>query len=118
MSGHWKHFSSEEHATTAFQHDDFTCLFFCPNLAEELLGRDNAIYWSPNSKKLVYASFNDSSIKKAWYPMYQNLRYSKLEEFGYPKAGFQNPTITLQVANTEDFANPVTLVPPEIISKK
>ncbi|XP_022111974.1 dipeptidyl aminopeptidase-like protein 6 [Acanthaster planci] len=85
---------------------------------EELLSSDNAIYWSPDGTKIAYASFNDSKVDKAWYPKYENLRYSKLEEFGYPKAGYENPTFSLQVTSTANFNNPVTLVPPGSISNR
>ncbi len=85
---------------------------------EEVLATDNALYWSEDGASLIYATFNDSGIEKAWYPKYDNLLYGRVEEFTYPKAGFANPTFTLQVVNVSDFGNPVTLVPPEIISKK
>ncbi|XP_038072589.1 inactive dipeptidyl peptidase 10-like isoform X2 [Patiria miniata] len=85
---------------------------------EELLSRDNAIYWSSDGTKLVYASFNDTDVDKARYPKYENLRYSELEEFSYPKAGYQNPTVSLQVTSIADLGNQVTLVPPDTISKR
>ncbi|XP_071792370.1 A-type potassium channel modulatory protein DPP6-like isoform X4 [Asterias amurensis] len=85
---------------------------------EEVLAKDNALYWSQDGASLVYATFNDSGIEKSWYPKYDNLLYSKVEELAYPKAGFANPTISLQVVNVSDLGNPITLVPPEIISKK
>ena len=81
-----------------------------------MLDSNNAIYWGPESTNLAYATFNDTEVKRAWYPDYNNNIYSKVQRYPYPKAGETNPTVTLYVQDLQGSNNErVWLKPPKDI---
>ena len=71
---------------------------------------------------MVYAKFDDTDVKRAWYPDYNNNIYSKIQEYPYPKAGETNPNVTLYVqslsTNGEQVDEPIELQPPANIAEK
>ncbi|KAI8738540.1 dipeptidyl peptidase 4, partial [Biomphalaria glabrata] len=87
---------------------------------EEILAQDNAIWWSPKSTYLLYATFNDTRVPFFHYTMYGELDqvYTSEEKVAYPKAGFPNPEVTLNVVQLSRPNNVYTLSPPqELIGK-
>ncbi|XP_023344643.1 venom dipeptidyl peptidase 4 isoform X3 [Eurytemora carolleeae] len=73
---------------------------------EEVLSSSQAIWWSPSSKKLAYAVFDDSQVSEYSWNHYgkwknvQNLKnqYPRVKTIHYPKAGSRNPTVSLWIA--------------------
>ncbi|XP_014667249.1 PREDICTED: dipeptidyl aminopeptidase-like protein 6 isoform X2 [Priapulus caudatus] len=86
---------------------------------EEILSRDNAIWWSPNGKKLCYASFNDSEVSMFSFPWYGEEKdlYTTMKELRYPKAGEKNPTFMLQVIDVNTPTDIVELKAPAEMMK-
>ncbi|XP_055869674.1 dipeptidyl peptidase 4-like isoform X3 [Biomphalaria glabrata] len=87
---------------------------------EEILAQDNAIWWSPKSTYLLYATFNDTRVPFFHYTMYGELDqvYTSEEKVAYPKAGFPNPEVTLNIVQLSRPNNVYTLSPPqELIGK-
>ncbi|XP_072034562.1 prolyl endopeptidase FAP-like isoform X4 [Amphiura filiformis] len=85
---------------------------------EEMLSSNNAIYWNPWSSYMVFGVFNDTNVRRAWYPDYNNNIYSKIQEYPYPKAGETNPTVKLYVQSLTDVDQPkVELKPPDGFSE-
>ncbi|KAK3082641.1 hypothetical protein FSP39_001205, partial [Pinctada imbricata] len=66
---------------------------------EEILGTDHALWWSPDGRFLLYAVFNDSHVRKYYYPYYGDMRsqYGDEKWISYPKPGTRNPTFKLKV---------------------
>ena len=65
--------------------------FFC--ISEDILRQDNAIWISPDGKKVVYATFNDSQVQSVRWKIYGNgydasvNPYPKEAFMRYPKVG-------------------------------
>ncbi|CAG5119209.1 unnamed protein product, partial [Candidula unifasciata] len=83
---------------------------------EEILGADNAIWWSPQSTYLLYASFNDTRVPKFHFPRYGDLDnpYTEDQEISYPKAGYPNPSFTLYVVKLSTREERKLIPPPEM----
>ncbi|XP_067000020.2 inactive dipeptidyl peptidase 10 [Anabrus simplex] len=66
---------------------------------EEILHSPSAMWFSPDGKILLFASFNDSLVGELRYPWYgslqQRLKYPQMRSLRYPKAGTRNPVATL-----------------------
>lgn len=62
---------------------------------EEILGQNNAIWWSPNGTRLAFASFNDSMVDIMTFSRYGsyhdfNNLYPFVESIRYPKVSKMN----------------------------
>ncbi|XP_071488052.1 A-type potassium channel modulatory protein DPP6-like, partial [Diadema antillarum] len=79
---------------------------------EEILDSNNAIYWYEDGTLLLFASFNDTDVPKAWYPYYDNKVYSEVKYISYPKPGYTNPVVKLYVMSTNNQQNLVHIKPP------
>ncbi|GFY49617.1 venom dipeptidyl peptidase 4 [Trichonephila inaurata madagascariensis] len=86
---------------------------------EEILGANNAIWWSDDGTKIAYACFNDSAVDFINLPKYGDYHdvtnlYPQFRRFRYPKAGRNNPTVKLWVIDLTrmDYAK-TEIVPPE-----
>ncbi|XP_054620908.1 dipeptidyl aminopeptidase-like protein 6 isoform X3 [Dunckerocampus dactyliophorus] len=66
---------------------------------EEILRSHVAHWWSPDGARLAYATINDSLVPKMELPMFTGMPYPTGKEYHYPKAGEENPVITLYVVN-------------------
>ena len=71
---------------------------------EEILGRSSrykAFWWSPDSKRIAYYKFDDSSI--SMFPIYDSRgKHGFITETRYPKAGDKNPEVKIAFVNVED----------------
>jgi hypothetical protein len=67
---------------------------------EEILFQTNAMWWSPDSLKLAYIKFNDSSVEFYSFAMYDSSQYDHMNKVRYPKPDTQNPKAQLFVYNT------------------
>ncbi|XP_059144564.1 dipeptidyl peptidase 4-like isoform X2 [Physella acuta] len=81
---------------------------------EEILATDNAIWWSPLSSYLLYATFNDTQVHKFHYTIYGDMMetYTTEEKIAYPKAGEKNPEFTLKIIDLKKLKT-VQLAPPK-----
>ncbi|XP_022322277.2 dipeptidyl peptidase 4-like isoform X35 [Crassostrea virginica] len=80
---------------------------------EEIISKDNALWWSPEGNKLLYGVFNDSRVRPYYYPYYgeESSAYGTNMKIYYPKPGYPNPTFTLKIRKFESNET-VTLKPP------
>ncbi|PWA18148.1 hypothetical protein CCH79_00003973 [Gambusia affinis] len=67
--------------------------------AEEIFHSHIAHWWSPDGARLAYATINDTLVPKMELPMFTGSLYPMGKEYPYPKAGEENPVITLYVVN-------------------
>lgn len=90
---------------------------------EEILSSNVAHWWSPDSRYLCYASFNDTLVPVFRFPHYgqKSDLYEEFVEFPYPKAGELrpdvNPKVEMFVVDTDniDGRHKSLLAPPELI---
>ncbi|KAJ9586412.1 hypothetical protein L9F63_019941, partial [Diploptera punctata] len=73
---------------------------------EEVFSSNTALWFSPDSKKLVFATFNDSRTRVMSIPFYglpnnMEFQYTHAVNIRYPKPGTPNPTIALSLINLE-----------------
>ncbi|XP_077410267.1 A-type potassium channel modulatory protein DPP6 isoform X2 [Vanacampus margaritifer] len=66
---------------------------------EEILRSHVAHWWSPDGARLAYATINDTLVPKMELPMFTGMPYPTGKEYHYPKAGEENPLLTLYVVN-------------------
>jgi dipeptidyl-peptidase-4 len=63
----------------------------------EELGQRDAIWWSPDSTKVVYYRFDESQVKDYFVTLSEGDIQNKLYTEAYPKAGAPNPLVQLLV---------------------
>ncbi|XP_076329096.1 dipeptidyl peptidase 4-like isoform X2 [Tachypleus tridentatus] len=93
---------------------------------EEILGKNNPIWWSEDGTRLCFASFDDSLVPEVQYPWYGNYMdenniYPAMVKIRYPKPGTENPTATLWVVDvtfTSNIPAPRSLRPPNEIQER
>ncbi|KAB5587222.1 hypothetical protein PHYPO_G00010630 [Pangasianodon hypophthalmus] len=69
-------------------------------LYEEMIFQSHvAHWWSPDGTHLAYASINDNLVPKMELPMFTGSPYPTSRAYHYPKAGEENPVISLYVVN-------------------
>lgn len=67
----------------------------------EELGVREAMWFSPDSKKLAYYYFDDSKVKDYFLTLGQTKFQSELDTEAYPKAGTDNPSVGLFLYDLE-----------------
>ena len=65
---------------------------------EEEFSFHKGFYWSPDSKKLAYYTFDETDVKEYQMEMYGSL-YPTHYKFKYPKAGESNSIVSISVYN-------------------
>ncbi|GFN99846.1 inactive dipeptidyl peptidase 10-like [Plakobranchus ocellatus] len=72
---------------------------------EEILGSNNAVWWSTESSYLLYASFDDSPVPTYFYTEYGHLgeAYTNQVKIAYPKAGYPNPYFNLTIVDLRNL---------------
>ncbi|HWD40753.1 MAG TPA: DPP IV N-terminal domain-containing protein [Fimbriimonas sp.] len=61
----------------------------------EELGVRNAMWWSPDSKKLAYYKFDEAEVKDYFITLDEGSIQDRLDTEPYPKAGAPNPKVAL-----------------------
>src|SRR5215467_5965132 len=61
----------------------------------EELGQITAIWWAPNSKKIAFYRFDESSVPDYFLQLDQTKLQSRMDVEAYPKAGAPNPVADL-----------------------
>nr|XP_040581987.1 inactive dipeptidyl peptidase 10-like [Lepeophtheirus salmonis] len=73
---------------------------------EDILKQGNAIWVSPNGKKIVYATFNDTNVQEVVFEKFgSGETYPSTQKLRYPKAGTPNPSVSLWVVDLSDLNN-------------
>ncbi|KAJ8870518.1 hypothetical protein PR048_029541 [Dryococelus australis] len=75
---------------------------------EEILRSSQALWMSDDGHMMLYATFNDSHVEEQrfpWFGLPEDRRYPEIRSLRYPKAGTQNPLVTLWVADLADPKN-------------
>lgn len=72
---------------------------------EEVFQGDTALWWSPKGDYLAFLRTNDSAVEEFPIPYFvQNSSpYPELRRIKYPKPGFPNPIVDLQVLELDAF---------------
>ncbi|XP_071387429.1 A-type potassium channel modulatory protein DPP6-like isoform X1 [Centroberyx affinis] len=80
---------------------------------EEIFQSHVAHWWSPDGARLAYATINDTMVPKMELPMFTGIPYPTGKEYHYPKAGEENPVITLYVVNLNGPLHTIEMRRPE-----
>ncbi|XP_017269571.1 dipeptidyl aminopeptidase-like protein 6 isoform X1 [Kryptolebias marmoratus] len=80
---------------------------------EEIFHSHIAHWWSPDGARLAYATINDTLVPKMELPMFTGSPYPMGKEYPYPKAGEENPVITLYVVNLNGPLHTIEMRRPE-----
>ncbi|XP_048868041.1 dipeptidyl aminopeptidase-like protein 6 isoform X3 [Brienomyrus brachyistius] len=80
---------------------------------EEIFQSYIAHWWSPDGARLAYTTINDTLVPKMEIPMFTGSAYPTGMEYRYPKAGEQNPDISLYVVNLNGPLHTVEMKRPE-----
>ncbi|KAM4705631.1 A-type potassium channel modulatory protein DPP6 [Rhinophrynus dorsalis] len=80
---------------------------------EEILKTHIAHWWSPDGARLAYTTINDTKVPTMEIPMYTGSIYPSVKTYHYPKAGCENPVVTLHVVNLNGPLHLVEMMPPD-----
>ncbi|KAJ8010672.1 hypothetical protein DPEC_G00077540 [Dallia pectoralis] len=80
---------------------------------EEIFQNHIAHWWSPDGARLAYATINDTMVPKMEIPMFTGTSYPTGREYHYPKAGEENPVISLYVVNLNGPLHTIEMRRPE-----
>ncbi len=64
---------------------------------EEEFGFVKALYWSPDSRKIVYLRFDESEVPEFTMTRYHNEIYPEYQTFKYPKVGAKNADVSAHI---------------------
>ncbi|XP_045420579.1 dipeptidyl aminopeptidase-like protein 6 isoform X2 [Lemur catta] len=80
---------------------------------EEILKTHIAHWWSPDGTRLAYATINDSRVPLMELPTYTGSVYPTVRPYHYPKAGCENPSISLHVIGLNGPTHDLEMMPPD-----
>uniref|UniRef100_A0A674JQW3 A-type potassium channel modulatory protein DPP6 n=1 Tax=Terrapene triunguis TaxID=2587831 RepID=A0A674JQW3_9SAUR len=80
---------------------------------EEILKTHIAHWWSPDGTRLAYATINDSRVPTMEIPVYTGSLYPTVKTYHYPKAGMENPSISLHVIGLNGPTHDLEMTPPD-----
>jgi len=80
---------------------------------EEILKTHIAHWWSPDGTRLAYATINDSRVPIMELPTYTGSVYPTVKPYHYPKAGCENPSISLHVIGLNGPTHDLEMMPPD-----
>ncbi|XP_023392499.1 dipeptidyl aminopeptidase-like protein 6 [Pteropus vampyrus] len=80
---------------------------------EEILKTHIAHWWSPDGTRLAYATINDSRVPVMELPAYTGAAYPTAKPYHYPKAGCENPSISLHVIGLNGPTHDLEMTPPD-----
>jgi dipeptidyl-peptidase-4 len=72
----------------------------CWVYGEELF-QDEAMWWSPDSRLLVFYEMDEQHMKDYYLTLNNTSAYTKIQDVRYPKAGDDNPKVALLVFDLE-----------------
>ncbi|TSL47722.1 Dipeptidyl aminopeptidase-like protein 6 [Bagarius yarrelli] len=80
---------------------------------EEIFRSNTAHWWSPDGLRLAYATINDTLVPRMELPMFTGGLYPSTQEYRYPKAGEENPEISVSVVSLNGPLHTVRMKKPE-----
>ncbi|KAI1891320.1 hypothetical protein AGOR_G00142590 [Albula goreensis] len=80
---------------------------------EEIFQSHIAHWWSPDGARLAYATINDTMVPRMEIPIFTGQPYPTGREYHYPKAGEENPVISLFVVNLNGPLHTIEMKRPE-----
>ncbi|KAJ1099593.1 hypothetical protein NDU88_004692 [Pleurodeles waltl] len=80
---------------------------------EEILKTHIAHWWSPDGGRLAYATINDTKVPTMEIPVYTGSLYPTVRTYHYPKAGCDNPVVSLHVVNLNGPLHHVEMTLPD-----
>ncbi|XP_039609568.1 dipeptidyl aminopeptidase-like protein 6 isoform X2 [Polypterus senegalus] len=80
---------------------------------EEIFRTHIAHWWSPDGARMAYTTINDTLVPRMEIPVYTSSMYPVGKEYHYPKAGKENPTISLYVVNLNGPLHTVEIKRPD-----
>ncbi|XP_062336328.1 dipeptidyl aminopeptidase-like protein 6 [Osmerus eperlanus] len=80
---------------------------------EEIFQTHIAHWWSPDGARLAYATINNTMVPRMEVPMFTGTLYPTGKEYHYPKAGEENPVISLYVVNLNGPLHTIEMRRPE-----
>ncbi|KAK1786786.1 hypothetical protein P4O66_017181 [Electrophorus voltai] len=80
---------------------------------EEIFRSYTAHWWSPDGLRLAYATINDTLVPSMEMPMFTGSLYPRSQEYRYPKAGTENPDVSLSVVSLNGPLHTVRMKKPE-----
>jgi len=82
---------------------------------EEVFSADFALWWSPDSTKLAYLSFDETEVDEFTYPVYNPsndafkvVPYPDHVTMKYPKPGYNNPLVYVHVFELDRYQDAVS----------
>eukprot|EP00794_Sanderia_malayensis_P017331 gene17331-19064_t len=90
---------------------------------EEILSSEHAVDFSEDGKYIVFAKFNSSRVKYYKFTKYgpRSNAYTSIEKIAYPKAGYDNPIVSLYAVDIEEVMRTsgatVNLIPLDVPAK-
>lgn len=77
---------------------------------EEIFSADYALWWSPDSSKIAFLSFDETAVPEFSFPIYNPtddaktvVPYTTEVIMKYPKPGYPNPLVTVRVFDVAGF---------------
>ncbi|XP_063777943.1 dipeptidyl aminopeptidase-like protein 6 isoform X3 [Pseudophryne corroboree] len=80
---------------------------------EEIFKTHIAHWWAPDGARLAYTTINDNKVPTMEIPVYTGSIYPTMKNYHYPKAGCENPVVTLHVVNLNGPLHHVEMTPPD-----
>ncbi|XP_030741482.1 dipeptidyl aminopeptidase-like protein 6 [Echinops telfairi] len=80
---------------------------------EEILKTHIAHWWSPDGTRLAYATINDTRVPLMELSTYTGSVYPTVKPYHYPKAGCENPSISLHVIGLNGPTHDLEMMPPD-----
>ncbi|KAA0704985.1 Dipeptidyl aminopeptidase-like protein 6 [Triplophysa tibetana] len=72
-----------------------------------------AHWWSPDGARIAYATINNTLVPKMEIPMFTGSAYPTARQYHYPKAGEENPVLSLYVVNLNGPLHTIEMRRPE-----
>ncbi|KAH9913079.1 dipeptidyl aminopeptidase [Epithele typhae] len=91
---------------------------------EEVFGADYALWWSPDSEKLVFLRFDETAVDEFTFPVYNPsedsyavVPYPDHVTMRYPKPGYPNPLVSAHVFRLQSYRNVLSEVTDDSLDK-
>uniref|UniRef100_H2ZT01 A-type potassium channel modulatory protein DPP6 n=1 Tax=Latimeria chalumnae TaxID=7897 RepID=H2ZT01_LATCH len=79
----------------------------------EVLQTHIAHWWSPDGARLAYITIDNSKVPNMEIPIYTGSPYPTGRTYHFPKAGYENPTVSLNVVNLNGPSHIVEMNAPD-----
>ncbi len=81
---------------------------------EEVFSADFALWWAPDSSKLAFLAFDETSVDEFSFPIYNPtedsyavIPYPDSVTMKYPKPGYSNPLVSVHVFQMDEYLSNV-----------